>query len=1031
MPIIKSEGTRRRAGATRVFATRHCVFSLRAVHTSSQEAPLFACNPLAPAAAKGSKLWSSAVKAFKLVRRDSASRDSEARSPNQSVSSEEKRRRWSLPSKVTELIPKKKSTERHSTKYRGIQEGTENLASEEEPVKPPSLVKSQKTHTLLQQPREPKPPHAEAQQHSQEVQDKKQNQRSLDRGTLQRHKQQEQRVQTQQEQKGQRQVTPKQQQAQEPFTRTSDWDEIRTPEGRIIPTFQGEPRPPQPKNKEPRLLPRPDFYISRHRELHKESTGSQNLDRVPKKQPTAPQLDQKTPQKQLIEAPRGSQRAQQVHKETIRRTMSQNPQKYPIRDHQVSLPNTPQRGGMPLREIKSTQNTPLKVPQSESRRPSQEYQRIHQGQALEVPQSWLLIGSSQAVSGSAPGPSRNYAQHYSGSTQYVAGPSQASYHNYSGSSQSISGTSQPSSQYYTATQRGVASNSYNAQAHSQNSMYNMQSQRNPSQSFIGSDVGYSQASCQIYDQRSIQDLSGVSQPGLSQAVSHNFASTTQIQRNLGPSQGPSQNFRGSSHSDAGPSQGSFPSYEQRSAQDLSTTSHRLSTQAQTQNFVPTAQSQRSLGPSQGPSQNFKGSSQSDAGATSFQNYDQRSIQDISATSQRVTSQVSAQHLTSVAQNQRPSQSFMDASQPDGGSSQTTAQSATYSQTAPYTFQPRRSSGSNSQGTTYKVQGQAEISPSQSSNQNYESEANQDYSYTTQRNTASSQEQLKGTEVTTKTPPGKATGGVQGQSQKSVLTPQTSTETLKSVSSTSQIQTESKAKTGSIATTSAAIQDINNVPAFTAPTVFTSQSHPSTSNSVPTSQSTAGLAQIGGPSHCKEGLTASQSIAGPSKAEAGISQTTPSTPKAGPSRVFSSFKGKATKTPPKNVPLREPQQLMSSYSQLVSTLQNSNQMPGMVTLPQMEPKKEVPTEAKEPSGALAVLASSIPNAAAMFTKMKNTALRLTLGSNNEKLTTQPLEYNPIMQFFEVQEEVCNAGPGLVWRVHDALRKADARVSNSML
>ncbi|XP_022121507.2 SCY1-like protein 2 [Pieris rapae] len=43
---------------------------------------------------------------------------------------------------------------------------------------------------------------------------------------------------------------------------------------------------------------------------------------------------------------------------------------------------------------------------------------------------------------------------------------------------------------------------------------------------------------------------------------------------------------------------------------------------------------------------------------------------------------------------------------------------------------------------------------------------------------------------------------------------------------------------------------------------------------------------------------------------------------------------------------------------------------------------------------------------------------------EKLNSQPLEYNPIMQRFEVQEEVCNAGPGQIWRVHDALRKEDA-------
>ncbi|KAG6452334.1 hypothetical protein O3G_MSEX007559, partial [Manduca sexta] len=38
---------------------------------------------------------------------------------------------------------------------------------------------------------------------------------------------------------------------------------------------------------------------------------------------------------------------------------------------------------------------------------------------------------------------------------------------------------------------------------------------------------------------------------------------------------------------------------------------------------------------------------------------------------------------------------------------------------------------------------------------------------------------------------------------------------------------------------------------------------------------------------------------------------------------------------------------------------------------------------------------------------------------------PLESNPIMQYFEVRQECTTAGPGLVWRVHDAYRKSDGK------
>ncbi|KAJ8737244.1 hypothetical protein PYW07_000515 [Mythimna separata] len=39
--------------------------------------------------------------------------------------------------------------------------------------------------------------------------------------------------------------------------------------------------------------------------------------------------------------------------------------------------------------------------------------------------------------------------------------------------------------------------------------------------------------------------------------------------------------------------------------------------------------------------------------------------------------------------------------------------------------------------------------------------------------------------------------------------------------------------------------------------------------------------------------------------------------------------------------------------------------------------------------------------------------------------QPLENNPILEYFEVGSESSTAGPGLIWRVHDAYRKSDGK------
>ncbi|XP_026314465.1 SCY1-like protein 2 isoform X2 [Hyposmocoma kahamanoa] len=49
-------------------------------------------------------------------------------------------------------------------------------------------------------------------------------------------------------------------------------------------------------------------------------------------------------------------------------------------------------------------------------------------------------------------------------------------------------------------------------------------------------------------------------------------------------------------------------------------------------------------------------------------------------------------------------------------------------------------------------------------------------------------------------------------------------------------------------------------------------------------------------------------------------------------------------------------------------------------------------------------------------------KLKSGANN---TPPPLENNPIMQYFEVGKESSTAGPGLVWRIHDAYRKSDGK------
>lgn len=59
--------------------------------------------------------------------------------------------------------------------------------------------------------------------------------------------------------------------------------------------------------------------------------------------------------------------------------------------------------------------------------------------------------------------------------------------------------------------------------------------------------------------------------------------------------------------------------------------------------------------------------------------------------------------------------------------------------------------------------------------------------------------------------------------------------------------------------------------------------------------------------------------------------------------------------------------------------------------------------------------------AILTKIKNVS--------STSAPPPPIESNPIMEYFEVGKESSTAGPELVWRVHDAYRKSDGKVSSS--
>lgn len=55
--------------------------------------------------------------------------------------------------------------------------------------------------------------------------------------------------------------------------------------------------------------------------------------------------------------------------------------------------------------------------------------------------------------------------------------------------------------------------------------------------------------------------------------------------------------------------------------------------------------------------------------------------------------------------------------------------------------------------------------------------------------------------------------------------------------------------------------------------------------------------------------------------------------------------------------------------------------------------------------------------AMFSKFKS----------GNQLPQNPIEANPITQYFEISKSVACAGPELVWKIYDAYRKSDGKVS----
>uniref|UniRef100_T1GHY6 Uncharacterized protein n=1 Tax=Megaselia scalaris TaxID=36166 RepID=T1GHY6_MEGSC len=77
--------------------------------------------------------------------------------------------------------------------------------------------------------------------------------------------------------------------------------------------------------------------------------------------------------------------------------------------------------------------------------------------------------------------------------------------------------------------------------------------------------------------------------------------------------------------------------------------------------------------------------------------------------------------------------------------------------------------------------------------------------------------------------------------------------------------------------------------------------------------------------------------------------------------------------------------------------------------------------KTKSGLFSKIIDGMP-AATMFSKFKS-------GSTN--IPQNPWDTNPICQQFEIGKQTASAGPEMVWKIHDAMKKSDGRYHNQTL
>lgn len=66
----------------------------------------------------------------------------------------------------------------------------------------------------------------------------------------------------------------------------------------------------------------------------------------------------------------------------------------------------------------------------------------------------------------------------------------------------------------------------------------------------------------------------------------------------------------------------------------------------------------------------------------------------------------------------------------------------------------------------------------------------------------------------------------------------------------------------------------------------------------------------------------------------------------------------------------------------------------------------------------LIKSNVMPAATMFSKFKS----------GNQAPQNPVDANPITQYFDIGKPVACAGPELIWKIHDAYRKSDGKVSN---